>query len=162
MIPNKHLQGYCGDVRSRTSYNSFFACNSLFDKIVVTSDLGRVTTISISLRVLWHYCGDVRSRTSYNKNLPWFSVCLIIVVTSDLGRVTTIGLLLLLKQKGIVVTSDLGRVTTRVIEYSVHIPIDCGDVRSRTSYNIVSLSFIKLKLIVVTSDLGRVTTLEFH
>ena len=34
--------------------------------IVVTSDLGRVTTSSLLISATSFYCGDVRSRTSYN------------------------------------------------------------------------------------------------
>ena len=55
------------------------------------------------------------------------------------------------------VTSDLGRVTTdssTVIEQST----DCGDVRSRTSYNDLFSFDNEFIAIVVTSDLGRVTT----
>ena len=36
---------YCGDVRSRTSYNFTILNFVLSHKIVVTSDLGRVTTV---------------------------------------------------------------------------------------------------------------------
>ena len=37
--------------------------------------------------------------------------------------------------------------------------LDCGDVRSRTSYNNVPYLDTFLKRIAVTFDLGRVTTL---
>ena len=36
--------------------------------------------------------------------------------------------------------------------------IDCGDVRSRTSYNLGEDQIEGILKIVVTSDLGRVTT----
>ena len=36
---------------------------------------------------------------------------------------------------------------------------DCGDVRSRTSYNDVPSALVTVTVIVVTSDLGRVTTI---
>ena len=62
---------YCGDVRSRTSYNEFEVVITVSPIIVVTSDLGRVTT-----------------------ELPMGKYVLgLIVVTSDLGRVTTMLLL---------------------------------------------------------------------
>ena len=58
---------HCGDVRSRTSYN---------------------TNLVDNLRDFVN-CGDVRSRTSYNMDcMPAFKDSEI-VVTSDLGRVTT-------------------------------------------------------------------------
>ena len=57
----------CGDVRSRTSYNSATAFAAIASLIVVTSDLGRVTTF-------FHESAEQK---------PF------IVVTSDLGRVTT-------------------------------------------------------------------------
>ena len=57
----------CGDVRSRTSYNSYLKSRLAVPKIAVTFDLGRVTTITIfSSPNLFH-----------------------IAVTFDLGRVTT-------------------------------------------------------------------------
>ena len=62
-----------------------------YGTIVVTSDLGRVTT-----------------RYSFN-----LAVATVIVVTSDLGRVTTCQHTASELQKVIVVTSDLGRVTTQ-------------------------------------------------
>ena len=80
--------------------------------IVVTSDLGRVTTAMPS---------------SLNDNV-------LIVVTSDLGRVTTLELQSIMVMYIIVVTSDLGRVTTAT-SFLASAPIYCGDVRSRTSYN---------------------------
>ena len=56
----------CGDVRSRTSYNPLTILYVWSYFIVVTSDLGRVTTlIKHSAFKVWD-CGDVRSRTSYN------------------------------------------------------------------------------------------------
>ena len=57
-----------------------------------------------------------------------------IVVTSDLGRVTTNLQADHLHSCKIVVTSDLGRVTTFTFIVSQR-RSDCGDVRSRTSYN---------------------------
>ena len=59
---------YCGDVRSRTSYNCRTVFCNTFSIIAVTFDLGRVTTTQGKHLVeqLLH-CGDVRSRTSYNK-----------------------------------------------------------------------------------------------
>ena len=56
----------CGDVRSRTSYNRFASRSKRLALIVVTSDLGRVTTRVLSCCCGLSYCGDVRSRTSYN------------------------------------------------------------------------------------------------
>ena len=82
----------CGDVRSRTSYNSLKEIASTQIKIVVTSDLGRVTTIYL----VAHYRSEL------------------IVVTSDLGRVTTKCAMLRYFSQHIVVTSDLGRVTTSI------------------------------------------------
>ena len=79
--------------------------------IVVTSDLGRVTTLSQTLMYCLMDCGDVRSRTSYNSTIN-------AVITHTM----------------IVVTSDLGRVTTKEYQYPAHLS-HCGDVRSRTSYN---------------------------
>ena len=55
------------------------------------------------------------------------------------------------------VTSDLGRVTTSTI-LPLQYVMDCGDVRSRTSYNSQSVRIQDAEVIVVTSDLGRVTT----
>ena len=102
---------------------------------MVTSDLGRVTTYLLTLKLRINHCGDVRSRTSYNEHLYSYGISFFIVVTSDLGRVTTYNLLLL---------QSLNH---------------CGDVRSRTSYNLdVCDSSLSILDIVVTSDLGRVTT----
>ena len=56
------------------------------------------------------------------------------------------------------VTFDLGRVTT-FKDSDITLQRDCGDVRSRTSYNDTLGSIAKATLIVVTFDLGRVTTL---
>ena len=39
--------------------------------------------------------------------------------------------------------------------------IDCGDVRSRTSYNNLTRTPVNALIIVVTSDLGRVTTIYY-
>ena len=68
-----------------------------------------------------------------------------IAVTSDLGRVTT------LRRRGkdrceIAVTSDLGRVTTKVSLMVVVTEFNCGDVRSRTSYNKRSICFYQERL----------------
>ena len=79
---------------------------------MVTSDLGRVTT---TFR-------------------PWCQPDGKIVVTSDLGRVTTAQKKAMQQQALIVVTSDLGRVTTLTFSFFAYY-INCGDVRSRTSYN---------------------------
>ena len=57
----------CGEVRSRTSYNLRELGIAGFCAIVVTSDLGRVTTPTVGV----------------------VTVAVVIVVTSDLGRVTT-------------------------------------------------------------------------
>ena len=57
--------------------------------IVVTSDLGRVTTTFAKVGFVDENCGDVRSRTSYNASTTLEPEALNIVVTSDLGRVTT-------------------------------------------------------------------------
>ena len=57
----------------------------------------------------------------------------------------------------IAVTSDLGRVTTFAYIYK-DFGLYCGDVRSRTSYNICKPAFKLSQTIAVTSDLGRVTT----
>ena len=103
---------------------------------MVTSDLGRVTT---------YYAAYIPSTIR-------------IVVTSDLGRVTTSSYPISIFTSLIVVTSDLGRVTTNDILKN-DTAIDCGDVRSRTSYNLKTLSMYTSSSIVVTSDLGRVTTL---
>ena len=54
-------------------------------------------------------------------------------------------------------TFDLGRVTTIENVISM-IEINCGDVRSRTSYNFTSFSENTKAKIAVTFDLGRVTT----
>ena len=86
-----HRQLNCGDVRSRTSYNFDVSRPSALQAIVVTSDLGRVTTKSHSNLELEGYdCGDVRSRTSYNIIVNKYKSSAHIVVTSDLGRVTTL------------------------------------------------------------------------
>ena len=103
---------------------------------MVTSDLGRVTTAL-----------DESSIAAAE-----------IVVTSDLGRVTTFFKCFRCLSFGIVVTSDLGRVTTAECKF-LKIKLDCGDVRSRTSYNSQQFDEKMAELIVVTSDLGRVTTL---
>ena len=79
------------------------------------------------------------------------------MVTSDLGRVTTTLNHMPELSRQIVVTSDLGRVTTQA-QKRAHKRLNCGDVRSRTSYN-TALALVEPVLgIVVTSDLGRVTT----
>ena len=92
--------------------------------IVVTSDLGRVTTLQ---------------RTAQKEFAS-------IVVTSDLGRVTT-SYYFKPSISAIVVTSDLGRVTT-MKELQPGESKNCGDVRSRTSYNLIKAfgfnRFIKL------------------
>ena len=56
-------------------------------------------------------------------------------------------------------TSDLGRVTTLILCAS-HTLLNCGDVRSRTSYNKKRWPVLEYQPIAVTSDLGRVTTHE--
>ena len=66
MLP-KPPAPHCGDVRSRTSYNAAAVTDNNEAFIVVTSDLGRVTTPLVTFQ----------PRTGE------------IVVTSDLGRVTT-------------------------------------------------------------------------
>ena len=103
-------------------------------QIVVTSDLGRVTTDHQAYILYFVHCGDVRSRTSYNSTFVGNLTTLNIVVTSDLGRVTTTAAITLAALARIVVTSDLGRVTT-LISFHEAKNINCGDVRSRTSYN---------------------------
>ena len=55
-------------------------------------------------------------------------------------------------------TSDLGRVTTTMKFSKYYNNADCGDVRSRTSYNKDSEHTLQRVGIAVTSDLGRVTT----
>ena len=89
-IEQSHEVLNCGDVRSRTSYNS--------------SNCQVISSQS--------YCGDVRSRTSYNLSISLRCVVLSIVVTFDLGRVTTAAIASLYFFHLIVVTFDLGRVTT--------------------------------------------------
>ena len=44
MKPSKYYMYYCGDVRSRTSYNFCTEHLAIPCEIVVTFDLGRVTT----------------------------------------------------------------------------------------------------------------------
>ena len=105
----------CGDVRSRTSYNRE-CCDYL-----------RFTI----------HCGDVRSRTSYNFKLSLQTLPTVIAVTSDLGRVTTDKYFFPKLNAGIAVTSDLGRVTTPQQVLTFVQDCDCGDVRSRTSYNTI-------------------------
>ena len=78
-------------------------------------------------------------------------------MTSDLGRVTTLHAEGNLPILNIVVTSDLGRVTTYWEKYELELD-NCGDVRSRTSYNQSLKKKRSQRPIVVTSDLGRVTT----
>ena len=56
------------------------------------------------------------------------------MVTSDLGRVTTKDCKAITCLILIVVTSDLGRVTTIAFNQVTKF-FNCGDVRSRTSYN---------------------------
>ena len=83
------------------------------------------------------------------------------MVTFDLGRVTTSCKILSELIRSIVVTFDLGRVTTaRATPLEGN--TDCGDVRSRTSYNLSTVSIISSAIIVVTFDLGRVTTIAFN
>ena len=101
---------------------------------MVTSDLGRVTTVYQQIPLPLLNCGDVRSRTSYNVANSSGKGRIKIVVTSDLGRVTTVNLSLVEFDEEIVVTSDLGRVTTKVNNIKDCL-LNCGDVRSRTSYN---------------------------
>ena len=102
-------------------------------------------------------------------------------MTSDLGRVTTFGDLPSKIPTLIAVTSDLGRVTTYISIYSFVYLYNCGDVRSRTSYNRECCDYLRFTIhcgdvrsrtsynfklslqtlptvIAVTSDLGRVTT----
>ena len=57
-------------------------------------------------------------------------------------------------------TSDLGRVTTYIF-LLLKWKVDCGDVRSRTSYNEHILCQLLQAHIAVTSDLGRVTTVGY-
>ena len=80
------------------------------------------------------------------------------MVTFDLGRVTTFASSLMFSSILIVVTFDLGRVTTFVTA-SASLELDCGDVRSRTSYNALLILNVDVFMIVVTFDLGRVTTI---
>ena len=80
-------------------------------------------------------------------------------MTSDLGRVTTHLNILKFQNLIIAVTSDLGRVTTTLPLAGCSANGDCGDVRSRTSYNHLAFAHTYLRKIAVTSDLGRVTTL---
>ena len=106
---------YCGDVRSRTSYNvNPLNCASC-SNIAVTFDLGRVTTSSNCQVMSSQYCGDVRSRTSYNRAITTVMHRITIAVTFDLGRVTTHGLYSRKSGTCIAVTFDLGRVTTTVL-----------------------------------------------
>ena len=79
------------------------------------------------------------------------------MVTFDLGRVTTKSSSNFESIIAIVVTFDLGRVTTflNILKCKC---INCGDVRSRTSYNWLRICKRLTALIVVTFDLGRVTT----
>ena len=103
----------------------------------MTFDLGRVTTqTSISQRTVTD-CGDVRSRTSYNIFFCVISLLIDIAVTFDLGRVTTWLSIFATSFLLIAVTFDLGRVTTTLNRESNGVPLNCGDVRSRTSYNCV-------------------------
>ena len=81
--------------------------------IVVTFDLGRVTTVPQIMK----------------------NIIILIVVTFDLGRVTTAIPSSLNDNVLIVVTFDLGRVTTSLKLTIFLIALNCGDVRSRTSYN---------------------------
>ena len=79
------------------------------------------------------------------------------MVTSDLGRVTTVINLLASFFK------DCGDVRSRTSYNFIFIaliknPFNCGDVRSRTSYNKIKGRIAPPIVIVVTSDLGRVTT----
>ena len=80
------------------------------------------------------------------------------MVTSDLGRVTTT-----LPMVGITAL-DCGDVRSRTsynnAVKSLSKPLHCGDVRSRTSYNCIASADVNPLNIVVTSDLGRVTTLS--
>ena len=125
--------------------------------IVVTSDLGRVTTSILKESLLSFDCGDVRSRTSYNLNPRRLSFSTHIVVTSDLGRVTTRNLVSRwwLRYCGDVRSRTSYNVKLYFVCFKV---IYCGDVRSRTSYNSSKETLIGAAKIVVTSDLGRVTT----
>ena len=78
-------------------------------------------------------------------------------MTFDLGRVTTIKPCLIAQTPLIAVTFDLGRVTTtRTLRCRVR--LNCGDVRSRTSYNPNHKLSVRPHNIAVTFDLGRVTT----
>ena len=95
-----------------TSYNEITSLIPLSGVIVVTSDLGRVTTNFSAILSIPYNCGDVRSRTSYNYSLQSVNIADAIVVTSDLGRVTTPLVTFQPRTGEIVVTSDLGRVTT--------------------------------------------------
>ena len=58
----------------------------------------------------------------------------------------------------IAVTSDLGRVTTKGLPAHQANLLYCGDIRSRTSYNMSGIMERMPAYIAVTSDLGRVTT----
>ena len=125
---------YCGDVRSRTSYNYKPHSRILAPIIVVTSDLGRVTTESYFLKKFLSNCGDVRSRTSYNSNV--FQHRIGNYHCGDVRSRTSYNTQShhFHKNQTIVVTSDLGRVTTSS-KVNPFFSIYCGDVRSRTSYN---------------------------
>ena len=101
------------DLGRVTTYQSKFFYWVLI--IVVTSDLGRVTTIQYMVLYSPQYCGDVRFRTSYNGASRVVLLSPGIVVTSDLGRVTTFTGSPDDNNARIVVTSDLGRVTTLLI-----------------------------------------------
>ena len=108
----------------------------MFVFIVVTFDLGRVTTAVLADSDMFSSnCGDVRSRTSYNIFIKTSCSHNKIVVTFDLGRVTTKRALAMIIARAIVVTFDLGRVTTSHINIQLNSSNNCGDVRSRTSYN---------------------------
>ena len=83
------------------------------------------------------------------------------MVTFDLGRVTTVTDNNEAFKAAIVVTFDLGRVTTYFVR-TIIVSKNCGDVRSRTSYNFHEWMKSCGLEIVVTFDLGRVTTLRAH
>ena len=117
---------------------------------MVTSDLGRVTTSNQAFLADSDNCGDVRSRTSYNVAHHDNPSVLKIVVTSDLGRVTTALEKPFNRASCIVVTSDLGRVTTLLRGFKLLL-CNCGDVRSRTSYNLLTK-----ELPVISPDCGDV------
>ena len=86
--------------------------------------------------------------------------CTIIAVTFDLGRVTTSH-----SKPSANFAVNCGDVRSRTsynysrLKIEAH-TLNCGDVRSRTSYNFIVQLRINLSHIAVTFDLGRVTTFK--